>query len=136
MYFRLADKIKQNKLNKYLKYLISLFFAFVVIASDGTLVSQSKSADYYQSSYVILKTELDFKNSRLYTFSQFVSRIKSSFLIPVKFLEFAVVFSLQIQVFQKIRALLHQKINSFIKQSVFVNEIITSNNYRKSLYNV
>lgn len=123
-------------MNKYLKYLISLFLAFVVIVSDGTLVSQSKSADYYQSSYVILKTELDFKNSRLYTFSQFVSRIKSSFLIPVKFLEFAVVFSLQIQVFQKIRALLHQKINSFIKQSVFVNEIITSNNYRKSLYNV
>jgi len=123
-------------LNKYLKYIISLFLAFIVIASDGTLVSQSKSADYYQSSYVILKTELDFKNSRLYTFSQFVSRIKSSFLIPVKFLEFAVVFSLQIQVFQKIRALLHQKINSFIKQSVFVNEIITSNNYRKSLYNV
>lgn len=123
-------------MNKYLKYIISLFLAFIVIASDGTLVSQSKSADYYQSSYVILKTELDFKNSRLYTFSQFVSRIKSSFLIPVKFLEFAVVFSLQIQVFQKIRALLHQKINSFIKQSVFVNEIITSNNYRKSLYNV
>ena len=107
-----------------------------MIASDGTLVSQSKSSDYYQSSYVILKTELDFKNSRLYTFSQFVSRIKASFLIPVKFLEFAVVFSLQIQVFQKIRALLHQKINSLIRQSVFVNEIITSNNYRKSLYNV
>jgi len=123
-------------LNKYLKYIISLFLAFVVIASDGTLVSQSKSSDYYQSSYVILKTELDFKNSRLYTFSQFVSRIKSSFLIPVKFLEFAVVFSLQIQVFQKTRALLYQKINSFIRQSVFVNEIITSNNYRKSLYNV
>jgi len=128
--------IEQNKLNKYLKYIISLFLAFVVIASDGTLVSQSKSSDYYQSSYVILKTELDFKNSRLYTFSQFVSRIKSSFLIPVKFLEFAVVFSLQIQVFQKTRALLYQKINSFIRQSVFVNEIITSNNYRKSLYNV
>ena len=123
-------------MNKYLKYIISLFLAFVVIASDGTLVSQSKSSDYYQSSYVILKTELDFKNSRLYTFSQFVSRIKSSFLIPVKFLEFAVVFSLQIQVFQKTRALLYQKINSFIRQSVFVNEIITSNNYRKSLYNV
>jgi len=79
-------------LSKNLKYLISLFLAFVVIAGDGAFISQSKSADYYQSSYVILKTELDFKNSRLYTFSQFVSRIKSSFLIPVKFLEFAVVF--------------------------------------------
>ncbi|MCC9062095.1 hypothetical protein [Flavobacterium piscisymbiosum] len=123
-------------MKKHLKYIISLFLAFVVIASDGNLVSQSKSADYYQSSYVILKTELDFKNARLYTFSQFVSRIKVSFLIPVKFLEFAVVFSLKIQVFQKTRALLHQRINSFIKQSVFVNEIVISNNYRKSLYNI
>lgn len=106
-----------------------------MIARDGILDSQSKSADYYQSSCVILKTELDFRNSRLYTFSQFVSRIKSSFLIPVKFLEFSVVFSLQIRVFQKGQTLLHQKINSFIRQSVFVNEIITSNNNRKSLYN-
>lgn len=123
-------------MNKYLKYLISLFLAFVVIASDATLDPQSKSADYYQSSYVILKTELDFKKARLYAFKRFVSAIKISFLVPLKFLQFAAVFSLQILVFLKTRILLHQKINSFMRQSVFVNEIITSNNYYKGLYSV
>ncbi|MCD0470167.1 hypothetical protein [Flavobacterium sp. JAS] len=121
-------------MNKHLKYLISLFLAFVVIVSDGTLVSQSKSADYYQSSYVILKTELDFKKARLYTFKRFVSQAKISFLVPVKFLQFAAIFTLQIRVFLKMQILLHQKINSFLQESVFVNEIITSSNYYKSLY--
>ena len=105
-----------------------------MIASDATLDSQSKSADYYQSSYVILKTELDFKKARLYAFKRFVSSIKISFLVPIKFLQFAAIFTLQIRVFLKTRILLHQKINSFLQESVFVNEIITSNNYYRSLY--
>jgi hypothetical protein len=33
-----------------------------------------------------------------------------------------------------LQRLLYQNINSFIKQSVFVNELITSNNLYKSLY--
>lgn len=105
-----------------------------MIASDATLVSQSKSADYYQSSYVILKTELDFKKARLYSFKRFVSQTNISFLVPLKFIQFAIVFSIQILVFLKTQIHLHQKINSFLKESVFVNEIITSNNYYKSLY--
>ncbi|TPG38736.1 hypothetical protein EAH81_14720 [Flavobacterium pectinovorum] len=109
--------------------------AFVVIASDATLDFQSKSADYYQSSCVILKTEIDIKKARLYSYKRFVSPIKISFLVPLKFLQFAVVFSLQILVFLKMRIFLYQKINSFLNESVFVNEIITSNNYYKSLYN-
>jgi hypothetical protein len=108
--------------------------AFVVIASDATLDFQSKSADYYQSSYVILKTEIDIKKARLYSYKRFVSPIKISFLVPLKFIQFAIVFSLQILVFLKTQIHLHQKINSFLKESVFVNEIITSKNYYKSLY--
>ncbi|WP_139256982.1 hypothetical protein [Flavobacterium saccharophilum] len=121
-------------MNKHLKYLIYLFLAFVVIASDGTLVSQSKSADYYQSSFVISKRELDSKKSRLYVFNQFVSRIKIAFLIPLNYLEFKQVRSFQIQIIQKLQTLLHQNITSFIRQTVFINEIITSNNLYKSLY--
>jgi hypothetical protein len=105
-----------------------------VIASDGTLVSQSKSADYYQSSFVIARCELDFKKSRLYVFNQFVSRIKIAFLIPVNYLEFKQVRTFQIQIIQKIQTLLHQNINSFIRQAIFLNELITSNNLYKSLY--
>jgi len=121
-------------LNKHLKYLIYLFLAFVVIASDGTLVSPSKSADYYQSSFVISRRELDSEKSRLYVFNPFVSRIKISFLIPVSFLGFKQVFTFQTQIIQKVQTLLHQHINSFIRQAVFINETITSNNLYKSLY--
>ena len=105
-----------------------------MIASDGTLVSQSKSADYYQSSFVISRRELDSKKSRLYSFNQFVSRIKIAFSIPVNYLGFKQVCSFQIQIIQKSQNLLHQNINSFIRQAVFVNEITTSSSLYKSLY--
>lgn len=105
-----------------------------MIANDGILDSQSKSADYYQSSFVIDKKELDLKTSRLYVFNQFKSGLRTSFSIPITFLEFKKVCSFQIQVIQKTQILLYQNLISFIKQSVFVNEIITSNNFYKSLY--
>lgn len=121
-------------MNKYLKYLISLFLAFVVIASDGTLVSQSKSADYYQSSFVILRRELDFANSRLYKFAQSTSRTKTIFSIVLIYLSNKDIFSFQIRVIQNLQILLFQKLSSFIKQSVFVNETIHSGNFKTSLY--
>lgn len=124
----------RNKLNKHLKYLIYVFLAFVVIASDGTSVSQSKAADYYQFSFVISRRELDSEKSRSYVFNQFASRIKIAFLIPVNYLEFKQVHTFQIQIIQKLQKLLHQNINSFIRQAVFINETITSNNFYKGLY--
>lgn len=121
-------------MNKYLKYLISLFLAFVVIASDGTLVSQSKSADYYQSSFVILRRELDFSSSRLYKFTQSTSLVKAIFSIVLNYLSNKDIFSFQIRVIQNLQILLFQKLSSFIKQSVFVNETIHSGNFKTSLY--
>lgn len=122
-------------MNKYLTYLISLFLAFVVIANDGTLDSYSKSASYYQSAFITIRTELDFKNSRSYFFNAVILGLKTVFLVPLIYLQLKTVFSFQVQVFLKLQTLLHQKINLFIRQSVFVNEIITSNNCCKSLYN-
>nr|WP_294931768.1 hypothetical protein [uncultured Flavobacterium sp.] len=121
-------------MNKSLKYLLSLLLAFVLIANDGTLDSQVKSLDYYQSSSVILRRELDFKDSGIYVLGQFISRIQTSFSIPLTSLEFSVVCSFQIRVLLKLRTFLYQHINSLIKQSVFVNELLTSNNLYKSLY--
>lgn len=123
-------------MNKYLTYLISLFLAFVVIANDGTLDSYSKSASYYQSAFITIRTELDFKNSRSYFFNAVILGLKTVFLVPLIYLQLKTVFSFQVQVFLKLQTLLYQNLTSFIKQSVFVNEAITSNNYRKSLYNV
>lgn len=106
-----------------------------MIASDGTLVSQSKSADYYQSSFVISRRGLDSQKSRLYVFNPSFSRLKIEFSNPVKYLGLKQVRSLQIQIIQKLQKLLRQNINSFIRQAVFINELITSNNLYKSLYN-
>ncbi|MDR7209668.1 hypothetical protein [Flavobacterium piscis] len=122
-------------MKKYLKYLLSLFLAFVLIVNDGALGFQAKSADYYQSSCVILKRELDFKDSRIHVLGQFISPVQTSFSIPVLLLIFSVVCSLQIRILQKLQKQLHQNLSSFIRQSVFINETITTNNTYKSLYN-
>lgn len=121
-------------MNKYLKYFLSLILVFAMIANDGVLDSQSKSADYYQSSFVITKRELDFKAFRLYKYNSFTSRVKRLFSIVLNYLNDEDVLNFQINMVFKFRKVLHQKISSFIKQSVFVNEIITSNNFKTGLY--
>lgn len=105
-----------------------------MIANDGTLDSRSKTVDYYQSSFVIAKRELDFKAFRLYKYNKLTSCKKAIFSIVLKYLNVEDVFSFKITIVFKFRKVLHQKINSFINQSVFVNEIITSNNFKTGLY--
>jgi len=126
--------IKETQLAKYLKYVISLFLALVVMANDCTLDSQAKSQEYYQSSYIILKRELDFKNLRFYKFNPSKAVEKISFLIHLNFLNFKQICSFQTRIVLRLCTLLYKNINSFIKQSVYVNEIITSNHFNKSLY--
>ncbi|PBI92470.1 hypothetical protein BSF41_09540 [Flavobacterium sp. ACN2] len=121
-------------MKKHIKYLIALFLTFVVIAGDGTLNSQSKSAEYYESSFVVLKRELNFKSSRFYKFGQAVSWNEIRFSIVLNFLKTKNVFTFQIKKLLKLQNLLYQNLTSFIKQCVFINEIITSKDFGKSLY--
>ncbi|WP_026728305.1 hypothetical protein [Flavobacterium denitrificans] len=121
-------------MKKHIKYLIALFLAFVVIAGDGTLYSQSKSAEYYQSSFVVLRRELNLKSSRLYKLGQVVSWSETRFSIVLNFLKTENVFTFQIKKLLKLQNLLHQKLTSFINQAAFINEIITSKYFGKSLY--
>ncbi|MDQ6528905.1 hypothetical protein [Flavobacterium sp. LHD-85] len=121
-------------MKKHIKYLIALFLTLVVIAGDGALYSQSKSAEYYQSSFVVLRREQDFKSSRLYKFGQAVSWNETRFSIVLNFLKTETVFTFQIKKLLKIQNLLHKNLTSFINQSVFMNEIITSKHFDKSLY--
>ncbi|QSB27607.1 hypothetical protein [Flavobacterium sp. CLA17] len=120
-------------MNKHLKYLIALFLAFVVIAGDCTLDSQSKSAAYYQSSFVVLRRELNLKSSFFYKFGEVASFSKTRFSIVLSFLKIENIFTFQVKKLLKQQDLLYQKLTSFINQSVFVNEIITSNHFYKSL---
>lgn len=104
------------------------------MAGDGTLYSQSKSAEYYESSFVVLRRELNLKSSRLYKFDQLASFGKTRFSIVLNFLKVENIFTFQIKKLLKLQNLLHQKLISFINQSVFINEIITSKHFSKSLY--
>jgi hypothetical protein len=104
------------------------------MVNDGTLDSQSNSADYYQFSNVIPRRELNSKGSKLYVFNQINSSEKTSFLFQLAYLQFQDIFSLQIPVLLKLQTLLYQKVSSFASQYIFINEMITSRNSYKSLY--
>ncbi|MCI9844267.1 hypothetical protein [Flavobacterium pectinovorum] len=121
-------------MKKHLKYLISLFLALAVIVGDGALYSKSNTPEYYQSSYVTSGKEIDLKNIRLYVFNRLKSFGKTSFPILLSCLQFKEVFSLQTNILLRVCNNLHQDIVSFIKQSVFINERLTSADFKKSLY--
>ncbi len=121
-------------MTKYLKYLLSLFLAFGLMANDGTLDSQSNSVEYYQFSSVILRRELNYKGSKLYMFNPINSVEKTSFLFQLAYLQFQDSYSLQIPVLLQLQTLLYQKVSSFAMQHIFINEMITSRNSYKSLY--
>lgn len=106
-----------------------------MIAGDGTLYFQSKSAEYYQSSFVVLRKEIELKSSRLYKIGQAVSWNKIRFSIVLNFLKTKNAFTFQIKKLLKLQNLLYQNLTSFINQSVFINEIIISKHFGKSLYN-
>ncbi|WDF63197.1 hypothetical protein [Flavobacterium sp. KACC 22763] len=121
-------------MKKHIKYLIALFLTLVVIVGDGALYSKSESAEYYESSFVILRRESNLKSSRLYKFGQVVSWNQIRFSIVLSFLKIENVFTFQIKKLLKLQNFLHQKLTSFINQSVFINEIIISIHFSKSLY--
>ncbi|WP_269233719.1 hypothetical protein [Flavobacterium flavigenum] len=121
-------------MKNHLKYLISLFLALVMLACEGTLNSKTKSADYYQSSQIVAGRELDFKSFRLYRYTHTKSLAKTAFPILITFLRISEVFSFQTKELLRLCELLHQNSISFIKQSVFVNERITSGNFHTRLY--
>ena len=105
-----------------------------MIANDGILYSQSRSVEYYESSFVVLRRELNLKSSRLYQFGQVVSWNQIRFSIVLNFLNVEKVFTFQIKKLLKLQNLLCQKLASFINQSVFISEIINSKHFSKGLY--
>ncbi|GAA3753098.1 hypothetical protein GCM10022422_43530 [Flavobacterium ginsengisoli] len=105
-----------------------------MIAGDGALYSQSKSAEYYQSSFVVLRKKIELKSSRLYKFGQVVSWNEIRFSVVLNFLKTETIFTFQIKKLLRLQNIIHQKLTSFINQSIFINEIITSKHFDKSLY--
>lgn len=104
------------------------------MAGDGVLYSQSSSPEYYQSSFVVSRKEKDLKNLRVYVFNQVKRSGKTLFPILLKYFRLKKVLSSQTQIVFQLHKNLHQNIISFINQSVFINEISISGNFKKSLY--
>lgn len=121
-------------MKKHIKYLISLFLVFGLVANDCTLYSQSNSADYYQFSNVILRTELNTRGAELYVFDQVNSFKNTTFPILFSYLQFKDFFGLQVKVLLKTQTLLYQEVSSIMSYNIFINELITSKNSCKSLY--
>ncbi len=104
------------------------------MVNDGTLSSPSNSADYYQFSNAILRSELNYKDSKLFSFNEINSSEKTPFLFQLAFFQFKDIYCLQIKALLKLQTLLYQKVSSFTAQHIFINEMITSRNSYKSLY--
>lgn len=121
-------------MKKHIKYLISLFLVFGLVVNDCILYSQSNSPDYYQFSNVILRTELNTKDSKLYIFNQVNSSKNTSFPILFSHLQFKDFFGLQVKVLLKTQTLLYQEVSLIMSYNIFINELITSKNSCKSLY--
>lgn len=108
--------------------------ALVVMAGDGVLYSQSNSPEYYQSSFIVSRKEIDLKNLRVYGYNQAKRSGKTLFPIVLTRFKSTEVFSFQILSILKNQKNLHQNIISFINKSVFINEIRMSSNFKESLY--
>lgn len=121
-------------MNKNIKYLLSLILVFGLVVNDCTLHSQTNSAAYYQFSNVILKTELNTKDSELYFFKEVNSSKITSFPILFLCLDIKDFINLQVKVLLKIQTLLYQEVSAMMSQNIFINELITSKNAYKSLY--
>lgn len=104
------------------------------MAGDGILYCQSNSPEYYQSSFVVSRKEIDLKNLRVYVFNQVRRAGKTLFPILLTYFRLKEILNFQIRIILKIYKTIHQDINSFIAQSVFINEIISSKHFGKSLY--
>lgn len=104
------------------------------MAGDGVLYVQSNSPEYYQSSFVVSRREIDLKNLRVYVFNHVKRTGITLFPILLTCFRLKEILTFQIHVILKIYKKIRCDINSFIAKSVFLNEINTSSNFKKSLY--
>ena len=104
------------------------------MTGDGILYVRSNAPEYYQSSFVVSRKEIDLKNLRVYDFNQVKKIGKTLFPILLAYFRIKENLSFQTRIVFQLHKNLHQSISSFIKQSLFINEKITSSNFKKSLY--
>jgi hypothetical protein len=103
------------------------------MVNDGTILSRSNTAEYYQVSYVKTRNEFD-QTDKLYRFHQ----IKSSkrITLPILFANQKLkdVYSIQTRILLKLQLGLYQNIKATKELHTFLSKIITSSNRYSNLY--
>nr|WP_315149677.1 hypothetical protein [uncultured Flavobacterium sp.] len=120
-------------MTKYLKYLISLFLAFGLMVNDGTILSKSNSAAYYQVSYVKTRNEFS-QTAKSYRFHQINASERIALPLLFAHLKLQDVFSIQTRILLKLQIVLYQNISTMKAQHTFLSKTITSSNYYSNLY--
>jgi hypothetical protein len=104
------------------------------MANDGTILSKSNSAEYYQVSYVKIRNEFSHESSKLYRFHQINSSEKIGLPILFAHLKLKDVYSIQTRVLLKLRVAVYQNIRATKELHTFLSKIITSSNRYSNLY--
>lgn len=103
------------------------------MVNDGTILSQSNSAEYYQVSYIKTRNEFS-QTAKLYRFQQINSseRIASPTLFAYQKIQD--VYSIQTRILLKLQIALYKIISAMKAQHTFLSKIITSRNHYSNLY--
>jgi hypothetical protein len=103
------------------------------MVNDGTILSKSNSAAYYQVSYVKTRNEFS-PTAKLYRFHQINSSEKIGLPILFAHLKLQDVHSIQTRVLIKLRDAVYQNISATKELHTFLSKIITSSNHYSDLY--
>lgn len=117
-----------------LKHLFVFLLVLVTSVAESTIYSQESVTKYHQSSKVIHKKRVSYKNTKLIVFKQNIVSIKYflAFFIPGINLKDA--FQKQTQRTLKLQKQLYQKIAYLNIQHIFLHKKNTSSNSITNLY--
>lgn len=103
------------------------------MVNDGTILSQSNSAAYYQVSYVKTRNEFS-QTAKSYRFHQINASERIALPLLFAHLKLQNVHSIQTRVLIKLRDTVYQNISTTKELHTFLNKIINSKSYYSNLY--
>lgn len=103
------------------------------MVNDGTILSHSNSAEYYQVSYVKTRNEFS-PTAKLYRFHQISSAKRIALPLLFAHQKLKDVYSIQTRTLLKLQIAVYQNISATKELHSFLSKIITSSNYYSNLY--
>ena len=125
--------IWNNKLKKYIKYLISFLLIFGLTVNECSLYSQTNSSNYHQVSNIDTRKEFSHKYSELYVYGRQLQSEKI-FVVLITYLNLRDLYSAKITRIFNLQIERYQTISSVIARHVFLNKKFVSSNQYTILY--